>query len=248
MFEDIGANDITVEDIESFLNDDGVATPATETEESSPATQPDPQQKVPITETQSFARRLKEETTKIREKERESIAKSLGYENYAELLKYREDEMLREKGLDPTDVSSVVEELVERRLADDPRIKELDEFRKEKMNAWAQKELTELNEFTGGKISKMSDVPNDVIELWKTKGSLKAAYLELHGEQLIREMRAGIASNQNRGSTSHLNSPQGSPNQRQEERRPLTQQERDIYKLFNPDVTDEELSKMYKNK
>ena len=161
-----GANEITIEDIENFLNGDGVATPTTqENNEGSPATQPnegngtDTEPKV--TETQAFAHRLKEATSKARNEERESIAKSLGYESYADMQTKREAEMLAEKGLDPEDVSPVVEQLVQKRLAEDPRLQELDAYRQERVNAWAKKELAELGELTGGKISKMEDVPKD---------------------------------------------------------------------------------------
>lgn len=256
MFE-TGANEITIKDIEDFLNGEGAATPAAqEGNEGSPATQPNASEgtpaqngteQTPVTETQAFAHRLKEATNKARNEERESIAKSLGYESYADMQQKREAQLLEEKGLNPEDVSPVVEQIVQQRLAEDPRLKELDSYRQERVNAWAKKELAELSELTQGKVSKLEDVPKDVIELWKTKGSLKGAYLELHGETLIREMQMGIASGQNRSTTSHMTSPQGAPAPADNSnKRPFTPKEREVYKLFNPDVTDEQLSKMYK--
>lgn len=252
-----GANEITIKDIEDFLNGEGAATPAAqEGNEGSPATQPNASEgtpaqngteQTPVTETQAFAHRLKEATNKARNEERESIAKSLGYESYADMQQKREAQLLEEKGLNPEDVSPVVEQIVQQRLAEDPRLKELDSYRQERVNAWAKKELAELSELTQGKVSRLEDVPKDVIELWKTKGSLKGAYLELHGETLIREMQTGIASGQNRSTTSHMASPQGAPAPADNSnKRPFTPKEREVYKLFNPDVTDEQLSKMYK--
>ena len=248
-----GANEITIKDIEDFLNGEGAATPAANEDEGSPATQPNENgatpatETNPVTETQAFAHRLKEATSKARNEERESIAKSLGYESYADMQQKREAEMLKEKGFDPEDVSPVVEQLVQKRLAEDPRLQELDAYRQEKMNAWAKKELAELGELTDGKISKLEDVPKNVIELWKTKGSLKAAYLELCGEQRIREMQMGIANEQNRSTTGHMQSPRGTPTPAgNANKRPLTAKEKEVYKLFNPGVTDEQLSKMYK--
>lgn len=253
---DFGANDFTIKDIENFLNGTGADTPpAVDVESSNPSDETNDtsvsenKDEKKVTETQAFAHRLKEATNKARNEERESIAKSLGYESYAEMQQKREAQMLEEKGLDPEDVSPVVEQIVKQRIAEDPRLKELDAYREERVNAWAQKELAELSEFTDGRISTLNDVPKDVIELWKTKGSLKAAYLELHGEKLIREMRAGIASGQTRGSTGHMKSPQGAPGAGvNSDKRPFTAKEREIYRLFNPDVTDEQLSKMYKEK
>lgn len=253
-----GANEFTMEDIENFLNGDWAATPAADDNESSPEVTPDvsadtgnetPADKPPVTETQAFAHRLKEATNKARNEERESIAKSLGYESYADMQAKREAEMLRNRGFDPEEVSPIVDEIVKQRLAEDPRMQELDGYKQERMNAWAKKELAELNELTDGKIVTMADVPADVLELWKTKGSLKKAYLELHGEELIRQTRTSVVSGQSRGSTSHMNSPQGTPPPAGgANKRPFTAEEKAVYKMFNPDVTDEQLNKMYKDK
>jgi hypothetical protein len=253
-----GANEFTMEDIENFLSGDWAATPAADDNESSPEVTPDvstdagnetPAEKPPVTETQAFAHRLKEATNKARNEERESIAKSLGYESYADMQAKREAEMLRNKGFDPEEVSPIVDEIVKQRLAEDPRMQELDGYKQERMNAWAKKELAELNELTDGKIATMADIPADVLELWKTKGSLKKAYLELHGEELIRQTRTSVVSGQSRGSTSHMNSPQGTPPPAGgANKRPFTAEEKAVYKMFNPDVTDEQLNKMYKDK
>jgi hypothetical protein len=252
MFVNTDANEITLEDIERFLSGDGAAPSTADDANASngttPATQPNSEDKPTVNETQAFSRRLKEATTKARNDERESIAKSFGYASYADMQKAREEDLLRDKGYDPVDATPVIEEIVKRRIAEDPRLKEIDAIKQDRMQAWAQKELTELKELTGGRISKQEDIPQDVLELWKTKGSLKAAYIELHGETLIREMQTGIASDQSKGSTSHLSAPQGNPTPATNVgKRPFTQKERDIYKLFNPSVTDEELSKMMKD-
>ena len=258
-----GANAITIQDIEDFLNGGGAVTPtATENQtvtsnatttaqtESSPAAQPNGEPVVTepaVTETQAFARRLREATGRARNDERESIAKSFGYESYDAMVKAREANILREKGLDPEDVSPVVEQIVEQRIATDSRLQELEAYRQDRMSAWAKQELAELKTLTDGKISSWEDVPKDVLEAWKTKGSLKAAYLELRGETLIMEMRTSIASGQSKGSTGHLASPAGAPAASNEGKRPFTEEERRIYKMFNPGVTDEQLSKMTKD-
>ena len=258
MFDtDFGANGITIKDIEDFLNSvDQAEPPTAQKGESSPAAQPDGSQqqegqqetKTDVTETQAFAHRLKEATTKARNEERDNIAKELGYESYAAMQKAREKSMLEEKGLDPDDVAPVVDKLVEKRLQEDPRFQELDKFREQRMQEWAKSEVAELSQLTGGRISKLEQVPKNVIELWKQKGSLKAAYLELEGERLIREMQAGIAGEQSKGTVQHMNSPQGNPKPLSDDKkRPYTQQEKDIYRLFNPDVTEEQLSKLRKD-
>lgn len=248
MFVEDGAKEITIKDIEDFLNGDGATTPVAE-EEGPPAAQPDNGEITKVTETQAFAHRLKEATEKIRKEEREGLAKSLGYEDYVTMQKTHEKNLLEEKGLDAAYVAPIIEQIVSKRLAEDPRLKELEGYRQQKINDWAQKELIELKELTDGKVSKLEDVPKEVVELWKTKGSLKAAYLELQGETLIREARASAAGGQSRGSTNHLKSPTGmTAPVIDSSKRPFTKEEQDIYMLFNPDVTAEQLSKMVKLK
>lgn len=248
---DFGANGPTIKDIEDFLNGiDQEASPTSETEENPPAPQQDDgkTETSVVNETQAFAHRLKEATTKARTEERNNIAKEFGYESYEEMQRAHEKQMFEARGLDPEEVAPVVEELVQKRLQEDPRLKELDDFRQQKMQTWAKTELAELKTLTGGKIETLNDVPKEVIELWKQKGSLKAAYLELEGEKLIREMQSGIAGEHSRGTVRHLQSPQGAPTPMPtNEKRPYTDKEKAVYKLFNPNVTDDELNKLRKD-
>jgi uncharacterized FlaG/YvyC family protein len=241
-----GANELSLKDIEAFLSDDGQATPPVENEEEKTpqATQPaqeekheEPTEKKSNETTQAFSKRLNED--------RERIAKLMGFDTYEAMIKSRENQLLSDKGLDPEEVKPIVDKIVEQRLKEDPRMKELEEVHKEKVQTWAKKELAEITELSGGKITNMSQLSQDVVNLWKQKGSLKAAYLEVEGERLIREARLSAASEQSKGSTAHLNSPEGSPNQivGGPEKRPLTEKEKSIYKLFNNNLTDEELNK-----
>ena len=247
LFEFDGANEFNIEDIEAFLNDDGAGTPPVEDKkETPPATQPgdDAEKQKAIERTKAFAHRLREEKEKAKKEAFETIAKENGFESYAAMKAANEAKLLKDRGLDPEEVTPIVEELVKKRLAEDPRLKELDAIKQQKIQEWAKQELIELGTLTGGKISKLEDVPKNVIELWKTKGSLKAAYIELEGEKLIRELQSG----QNRSSTNHLTSPSGIPPvPNAANKRPFTQKEKEVYKHFNPNVTDEELNKMLKD-
>ena len=249
-----GANDFTFADLERYLEGDGDATPASSadgaqqsgTTEPAADKEPEANKGSDVTQTQAFANRLKEATTKARNEERDSIAKELGYESYADMQKKREIEMLEAKGFDPKEVSPIVDELVNKRIAEDPRFKELDTIREQRAKEWAEKELNELSALTGGRIKTLADVPKTVIDRWKQTGSLKGAYMELEGENLIRSMRATANGEATRGTTTHLASPTGTPTATRNETRPMTDHEKDIYRLFNPGVTDEELSKMTK--
>lgn len=245
--EPAGVDEITIKDIEAFLNNDGAGSPPAIDDKTPPATQPgnDDKSKTNETITKIVAARLKDVQSKAIADERENIAKQEGYETYEAWQKAKEVKLLQEKGLDPEEITPVVEDLVKKRIAEDPRLKELDDLRQERIQQWAKKELEDLKVLTGGKITKMEDVPANVVELWKTKGSLKAAYLELEGENLIKSMQAGDY----KSSTKHLNTPPGTPSPTANvDKRPMTQKEKEIYKLFNPNVTEEELNKMLKDK
>lgn len=251
MENEIGANDLTLEELDELFKDDDLEqSPAqnqdtddqdgvNDSEEDTAAdSNADKSDTKSVETTKAFAKRLKESTDKARAEERDAVAKSLGYDSYAALQKANEKKLLEDKGLDPDEVSPVIEELVKKRLDEDPRMKELAELRKQQIEAFGKKELAEITELTGGEITSLAQLPKEVIDLWKKKGSLKSAYIELEGEKLITKIR----SEQSKGSTSHLQNVSGitpTPSNK----RPLTDEEKRIYKLFNPYISDEELNK-----
>lgn len=243
-----GVNEFTLEELEQlFKSELEQQTPAAETEESAQIQEEKTEESkeeskekssVEVDQTKAFAKRLKESTDKVRLEERETIAKSLGFESYENMMKERENKKLEEKGIDPEQGSEVINELVKQRIESDPRIKELEEYRKQRVKEFGEKELAEITKLTNGEITSLAQLPKEVLDLWKTKGSLKSAYLELEGEKLITKIR----SEQSKGSTEHLKSPSGDsplPNNK----RLLTEQEKRIWKQFNPYMTDEELNK-----
>lgn len=242
----IDVNEFTADELEELFSDE------TQSESSQTEQTTDPQKEEQSTEqkkettdvdkTKAFAKRLKESTDKARQEERDAIAKSLGYESYEELQKSREKEIIEKKGLDPEQVSETVEEIVKKRLEEDPRMKELDELKKQRVKEFGEKELAEISKLTNGEITKFSQLSKEVIDLWTKKGSLKAAYMELEGEKLITKIRG----EQSKGSTSHLANPTGTSGV--ETKRALTEQEKVIWKKFNPRMTDEELSKIMVDK
>ena len=192
-----------------------------------------------VDKTKAFAKRLKESTDKARQEEREAIAKSLGYESYEKLQKAQQDDLLKEKGIDPEIASDTIDEIVKKRLEEDPRLKELNEFKKQKLKEFGEKELAEISKLTNGEVNSFSQLSKEVIDLWTKKGSLKAAYLELEGEKLINKFKG----EQSRGSTSPLASPTGSSTPGSN-KRPLTEAEKQAYRIFNPGMSEEELNKL----
>lgn len=234
---ELGVNASDLEDLQALFEFDDEqedTPPANETEK--PDESDDQGKKVD--QTKAFAKRLKESTDKVRNEEREAIAKDLGFNSYEELQKSRERKVYEDKGLDPDEVSPIVDELVKKRLDSDPRMQELAAFKEKQVKEFAKRELAEITKLTNGEVTSLEQVPADVLDLWKKKGSLKAAYLELKGEELILKARSG----QSKGTTTHLNGLNGS-NGGGQNKRPLTDKEKQLWKLFNPNMTDEELNK-----
>lgn len=239
MPDEKSVNEFTMEELDSLFNSEfEQEAPPVNNETDSQETGNDASKTDDVDTTKAFAKRLKESTDKVRREERDAIAKSLGYSSYDELQKSRENKLIEDKGLDPDEVSPIVDELVKKRLDDDPRMKELAELRKKQVEDFGKKELEEIKKLTDGEITSLNQLSKEVIDLWKKKGSLKSAYLELEGEKLITK----IKGEQSKGNTSHLNVPNGSTSPKSNER-PLTDKEKQMFKFFNRNISDEELNK-----
>ena len=181
--------------------------------------------------------------------EREKIAKEAGFESYEDMRKKRELKKIEEKGLDPEVTSPLIDDLVKQRLEQDPRIKEYEELKKKEeereFKEWCDKEVKQLSSLTDGKIKSLSDVPQDVVKLSEKTGSLKSAYLQLHGEELIAQMKLKQTSQESRGTTDHLAQVKEGTSATGKTR-PLTSEERRAYKMINRNITEEELDKKFK--
>jgi hypothetical protein len=241
---DKGANEFSLEELEELFKDETQSTtPATnedtdaqDGEDNSVANQNDKPNTVE--QTKAFATRLKESTDKARREERDAVAKELGYESYEAMQKERSNKMIQDKGLDPDEVTPIVEELVKQRLESDPRMQELESYRKTQLADFAKKELAEITELTNGEITKLSQLSKEVVERWKETGSLKSAFLEKEGENLIRRVR----NEQSKGTTNHMQNMQsGAPGNSKQ--RPLTTKEKEMWRFFNPGISEEELNK-----
>lgn len=197
-----------------------------------------------VEQTKAFANRLKERTDKAVTAERERIATSLGYASYADMMRKSEQKVYDDNGLDPDVVSPIVDELVKKRIEQDPRMQELESYRQKQAEEFAQKELKELSKLTGTEYTSLDDVPKDVIEDWKTSGSLKKSYLSLHGEELITKTRRAAA----KGTTEHLQSQGTAPTGAPTGKRALTDKEKRVWKQFYPNMTEEELNKKFVDK
>lgn len=240
--DDYGANGFTAEELEELFRED-------DQQETPPADNNNPQtddidsntgngtDASSVDTTKAFAKRLKESTSKAVSEERERIAKSLGYESYADMEKKRENEIYTKNGLNPEDVSPIVDQLVKTRLENDPRMKELSEYRNQRVQEFGKKELAELTKLTDGAITSLSELPKEVIEKWSETGSLVKAYMEIEGVNLVTR----IKNSYGKGETSHMNTPNGSSAPETKQRH-LTDEEKRVWKFFNPSMTDEQLN------
>lgn len=246
-----GANEFTLEELEELFNGETQqeTPPAEETTEPQTDVQTGNEEdaKAPETNnvehTKAFAKRLRESTEKARNEEREAIAKNFGYASYEAMMQERQQQLIKDKGLDPEDVSPIVEELVKQRINDDPRMKELESFRKQNIAQYAQSELKQISDLTGGQITRLDQLPKSVIDAWRQKGSLISAYMELEGVNLVNRIR----SEQSKGTTNHMATP-GANTPPPSNTRPLNDDEKRMWRLFNPNITEEELSKKTVNK
>lgn len=244
MPNDIGANTFTAEELEELFREDvqQETPPANDTtpNNSNPDTNTGNGDK--ITETQAFSRRLRESTDKARKEERESIAKSLGYESYEDMQRKIEQQIYTDKGLNPEDVSPVVEEIVKQRLNNDPRILELEKYRNQQIKEFGKKELAELSELTDGEITYFSQLPKEVLDKWAERGSLVKAYMEVEGVNLVKKVKNSKTVT-TPATTTHMKTPSASGSSGNSSQRFLTAEEKRVWKFFNPGMSDEELNK-----
>ena len=235
---EFGANDFTLEELDALLSgeDDEQETPPADEakgQDEQPTTEP-PKKESDVTQTKAFAKRLKESTDKAKD----DVAREAGYESYQDMLNKRQKKMLEDKGLDPEEVSPIVDELVKQKLDNDPRLKELQGYREQKIKEYAKKELEEISKLTGGKVTELKQLPKEVLDRWRETGSLKSAYLEIKGEELILEARRAATQ----PTTDHLKSPDGNPPMPSNKRH-LTAEEKVAWKVFFPTMSEEELDK-----
>ena len=187
--------------------------------------------------TEAVTKRINTVRRKTEIETQDRIAKELGYNSYAELQKAKEKDLLKNAGLDEEEVASVVEKIVEKRIAEDPRFKRLEEIEAQEKNNFVNSQLKEINKLAGTKYSSIEELPQDTLSLWEKTGNLKQAYLATQGEALLNR----DLSYKQSGSLAHLASPGNSPTGSKV--RALTEEEKAIYRSVMPDITDEELSK-----
>jgi len=184
--------------------------------------------------TKNMSKRINQVREETEKSVLERVAKENGFESYTAMRKASEDKIVKDHGFDPKDVSEVLGKMLEQRLADDPRIKRLNDYEAREKEAYIKEQVAEINKVTGQKLTP-DQLPKEAIDLWGKGVDLSQAYFATQGKSLITK---GINNAQN-GTMNHL-APHSSNNT--PKTRGLNDEEKDMYRFINPDITEKELS------
>lgn len=189
--------------------------------------------------TKNYSDRLKKDREKIRNEERDNLAKELGYENYEKFREAHVDNSLLDKGLDPDTVKPLLKDLIK----NDPEYVEAMRFKAEKeeleKNVWAKDQIKALNDKFGLNLQSISDLDEDTVKMWNNGVSLDKAYAANHYEDLEKSSLRKLKE-QDSGK-SHLKNVDGSTLESDEV--VVTDEIYRQFKAFNPDVTREDVKK-----
>lgn len=190
--------------------------------------------------TEAVSKRINEVKRKTESETQDRIAKELGYASYKEMQDANKNKILRDAGLDTddADLMAAIDKIVEKKLAEDPRIQKVDAYETRQKQKFVDTQLEQINKFAGSNYTNVDQLPKDTLAMWEKTGDLKQAYLATHGEELLIKR----TPNQNKGTLTHLgdNGSSGSSGKT----RPLTDVEKDIYRSVLGDfVTEDDLAK-----
>lgn len=185
--------------------------------------------------TQAMTARINEVRTKTEKETMEKIAKDLGFTSYEELQKAKENELIEKHGYDPKDIEAVIEPLLAKRLADDPRLQKLAEYEAREREAYIQSQLAEINKATGQNL-KSEDLSQETLDLWSKGIELEQAYYATQGKTIITK---GVSQSL-QGSLAHLAPGSGAGSIKT---RKLNEEEKAMWRAIVPGITEEELSK-----
>lgn len=181
--------------------------------------------------TAAMSKRINEVRAKTEAEVRDNIAKDLGFDSYDEMQKAKDKKFITEAGFNPEDVEKIIEPMLEKRLANDPRMQKLQQYEEQEKKAYINSQLAEIEKLTGLKVTE-TDLPKETLDLWGKGVDLANAYIATNPTKII--------SNTYKGSTAHLASSSGAG---QPKSRGLTADEKALYKSINPSISEEELNK-----
>ncbi len=210
------------------------------------APQSDPQSEKDITQTQAFSRRLNEATKKARaeavEETRKNIAESFGYDSWADYLAAQQSTAISNKGYEPDEVIPLIKEA----MKSDPEYLEAMKYKAEKeeleKTLWAQNALTDLNNTYGTDFKSVDELDKETVDMWNKGVDLKKAYAANNMDSIINARVA--QAKQKQSGKDHLAEPKSGAHG---EVRNLNDYELKVFKMFNPDATDDEIREFVKN-
>ena len=223
--------------LEQAANVDEISTEESSTDETQP-TSPVEQ----VDQTKAFAKRLKEETEKVRLAERENIAHSFGYNSWSEYADAQTNNKLLDKGLDPDSVRPVLKDLIK----EDPDYQEAMKYKAEKealeKELFATNSIKALNDKFGTAYSSVNELDPDTVKMWNEGTPLEKAFAANNWET-IRDAAVKKASVPKDNGKSHLKQVTGSS--QTNNTREIGKDELNVFKMFG---FTEEQAKEYINR
>ena len=219
------------EDIEMAANADDLETEVVAKEQSTP-----PVETETVDQTKAFAKRLREETEKVRQNERENIAKSFGYNSWQEYADAQTNNKLLNEGLDPETVRPVIQDLIK----NDPDYIEAMKFKAEKeeleKELFATNSIRELNAKFGTNFKSINDLDQETINDWNKGTPLEKAFAANNYGLLIENAvkQANVVKDNGKG---HMKTVTG--NTTQTTAREVSKSEIDVARAFG--FTEEQL-------
>lgn len=186
--------------------------------------------------TKNMTKRINEVRRKTELEVQDRVAKQAGYESYEDMMKATERKIVEDHGYDPDEINKMLEPLIEKRLSTDPRFKKLEEIENREKDEYLAKQLAAINKISDVKYKSVNDLPQETIDLFAKGVDLKQAFYATQGEGLFNK----AANRANNGSLAHM-APL--PNGNGVKTRGLTAEEKDMYRMIIPGITEEELSK-----
>lgn len=206
---------------------------AANTDETLDASSNETQSTPPVeTETQAFARRLKEEKAKARLEERQSIAESFGYANWQEYADAQTNNKILDKGMDPDSVRDILKDLI----YTNPEYVEAMKYKQEKeeleKEIFASNSIKKLNETYGTNYKSINELDKETVDMWNKGMTLEKAYAANNITSIIdRAVQKTVASRDN--GKSHLTNVSGSAEETKV--RQVSQEELRVAKLLGLD-------------
>lgn len=186
--------------------------------------------------TKNMTKRINEVRRKTELEVQDRVAKQAGYASYEDMMKATERKIVEDQGYDPDEINKLLEPLIEKRLSNDPRFKKLEEIESREKDAYLSQQLAAINKISDVKYKSVNDLPDETLNLFAKGVDLKQAFYATQGEGLLSK----AANKANNGSLNHL-APL--PNGNGVKTRGLNAEEKAMYRMIIPGITEEELSK-----